>query len=78
MYISNDYRIVALTPIIMKTFERLVMGLVKSSTYDLLDLLQATDNIRLLFILKHSPITYAKILFVDFYSAFNAMVPELL
>ncbi|XP_061612198.1 galactokinase isoform X1 [Phyllopteryx taeniolatus] len=84
----NDYRPVALTSVIMKSFERLVLDHLKSVTGPLLDPLQfayqanrsAIDavNMGLHFILEHldSAGTYARILFVDFSSAFNTIIPE--
>ena len=86
----NDYRPVALTSVVMKTFERLVLTHLKTYTNHLLDPLQfayranrSVDdavNMGLHFILQHldSPNTYARILFVDFSSAFNTIAPALL
>uniref|UniRef100_A0A8C6PAK0 Reverse transcriptase domain-containing protein n=1 Tax=Nothobranchius furzeri TaxID=105023 RepID=A0A8C6PAK0_NOTFU len=86
----NDYRPVALTSVVMKSFERLVLPRLKSFTSPLLDPLQfvyranrSVDdaiNLALHFILQHldSPGTYARILFVDFSSAFNSILPALL
>ncbi len=86
----NDYRPVALTSVVMKSFERLVLPHLKSFTSSLLDPLQfayranrSVDdaiNLALHFILQHldSPGTYARILFVDFSSAFNTILPALL
>ena len=74
----------------MKTFERLVLTHLKAITNHLLDPLQfayranrSVDdaiNMGLHFILQHldSPGTYARILFVDFSSAFNTIAPALL
>ncbi|KAK3536977.1 hypothetical protein QTP86_029474 [Hemibagrus guttatus] len=86
----NDYRPVALTSVVMKSFERLVLSYLKDITDPLLDPLQfayranrSVDdavNMALHFILQHldSPGSYARILFVDFSSAFNTIVPALL
>ncbi|KAK3561861.1 hypothetical protein QTP86_017474, partial [Hemibagrus guttatus] len=86
----NDYRPVALTSVVMKSFERLVLSYLKDITDPLLDPLQfayranrCVDdavNMALHFILQHldSPGSYARILFVDFSSAFNMIVPALL
>ncbi|KAK3561510.1 hypothetical protein QTP86_006172 [Hemibagrus guttatus] len=86
----NDYRRVALTSVVMKSFERLVLSYLKDITDPLLDPLQfayranrSVDdavNMALHFILEHldSPGSYARILFVDFSSAFNTIVPALL
>ncbi|XP_076735994.1 uncharacterized protein LOC143412342 [Maylandia zebra] len=84
----NDYRPVALTSVVMKSFERLVLSHLKTLTAPLLDPLQfayranrSVDdaiNMALHFILQHldSPGTYARILFVDFSSAFNTILPD--
>ncbi|KAF0047685.1 hypothetical protein F2P81_001318 [Scophthalmus maximus] len=84
----NDYRPVALTSVVMKSFERLVLSHLKDITGPLLDSLQfayganrsADDavNMGLQYILHHldSPGTYARILFVDLSSAFNTIIPE--
>ncbi|KAK3539767.1 hypothetical protein QTP70_013200 [Hemibagrus guttatus] len=74
----------------MKSFERLVLSYLKNITDPLLDPLQfayranrSVDdamNMALHFILQHldSPGSYARILFVDFSSAFNTIIPALL
>ncbi len=84
----NDYRPVALTSVAMKSFERLVLAYLKASTGPLLDPLQfayranrSVDdavNMGLHYILQHldRPGTYVRILFVDFSSAFNTIIPE--
>ncbi|KAK3505641.1 hypothetical protein QTP70_021285, partial [Hemibagrus guttatus] len=86
----NDYRPVALTSVVMKSFERLVLSYLKDITDPLLDPLQfayranrSVDdavNMALHFILQHLdfPGSYARILFVDFSSAFNTIIPALL
>ncbi|KAK3525964.1 hypothetical protein QTP70_011683 [Hemibagrus guttatus] len=86
----NDYRPVALTSVVMKSFEHLVLSYLKDITDPLLDPLQfayranrSVDdavNMALHFILQHldSPGSYARILFVDFSSAFNTIIPALL
>ncbi len=86
----NDYRLVALTSVVMKSFERLVLAYLKASTGPLLDSLQFTYranrsvddavNMGLHFILQHldRPGTYVRILFVDFSSAFNSIIPDTL
>ncbi|KAI2650124.1 putative RNA-directed DNA polymerase from transposon BS [Labeo rohita] len=85
----NDYRPVALTSVVMKSFEKLVLAYLKDITGPLLDSLQfayranrSVDdavNIGLYFILQHlgRPGTYVRILFVDFSSAFNTIIPSL-
>ncbi|KAL0195062.1 hypothetical protein M9458_008634 [Cirrhinus mrigala] len=86
----NHYRPVALTSVVMKSFEKLVLAYLKDITGPLLDPLQfayranrSVDdavNIGLYFILQHldRPGTYVRILFVDFSSAFNTIIPSLL
>ncbi|TWW75377.1 putative RNA-directed DNA polymerase from transposon BS [Takifugu flavidus] len=86
----NDYRPVALTSVVMKSLERLILPHLKSITTPLLDPLQfayranrSVDdavNLALHSTLQHldSPGTYARILFVDFSSAFNTIRPALL
>ncbi len=84
----NDYRPVALTSVVMKSFERLVLAYLKASTGPLLDPLQFAYrtnrfvddavNMGLHFILQHLDRsgTYVRILFVDFSSAFNTISPD--
>ncbi|KAL0178960.1 hypothetical protein M9458_024402, partial [Cirrhinus mrigala] len=86
----NDYRPVVLTSVIMKSLEKLVLAYLKDTTGPLLDPLQfayranrSVDdavNMGLHFILQHldRPGTYVRILFVDFSSAFNTIIPTLL
>ena len=83
----NDYRPVTLTSVVTKSFERLVLSHLKFITDPLLDPLQFANrsvdhaiNTALRFILRHldSTGTYARILFVDFSSAFNNIIPALL
>ncbi|KAF0023368.1 hypothetical protein F2P81_023998 [Scophthalmus maximus] len=74
----NDYRPIALTSVVMKSFERLVLSHLKAITSPLLDPVQFTYrpnrsvddavNMALHFTLQHLnfPGTYARILFVDF------------
>ncbi len=74
----------------MKSFERLVLAHLKDITGPLLDPLQfayranrSVDdavNMGLHYILQHldKPGTYARILFVDFSSAFNTIIPDTL
>ncbi|KAK3561781.1 hypothetical protein QTP86_014205, partial [Hemibagrus guttatus] len=83
----NEYRSIALTSVVMKSFERLVLAYLKDITGPLLDPLQfayranrSVDdavNRGLHYILQHldKPGTYARILFVDFSSAFNTIIP---
>uniref|UniRef100_A0A673LUN5 Reverse transcriptase domain-containing protein n=1 Tax=Sinocyclocheilus rhinocerous TaxID=307959 RepID=A0A673LUN5_9TELE len=86
----NDYRPVALTSVVMKSFEKLVLAHLKDITGPLLDPLQfayranrSVDdavNMGLHYVLQHldRPGTYVRILFVDFSSAFNTIIPNLL
>ncbi|KAI2645814.1 Ribonuclease inhibitor [Labeo rohita] len=86
----NDCRPVALTSVIMKSLEKLVLAYLKDITGPLLDSLQfayranrsVNDavNMGLHFILQHldKPGTYVRILFVDFSSGFNTIIPTLL
>uniref|UniRef100_A0A3B1IGL0 Reverse transcriptase domain-containing protein n=1 Tax=Astyanax mexicanus TaxID=7994 RepID=A0A3B1IGL0_ASTMX len=86
----NDYRPVALTSVVMKSFERMVLTHLKNISDHQLDALQfayranrSVDdavNMGLHFILQHldRPRTYVRILFLDFSSAFNTIIPEIL
>ncbi len=86
----TDYRPVALTSVIMKSFEKLVLAHLKDITGPSLDPLQfayrenrsADDavNMGLYCVLQHldRPGAYVRILFVDFSSAFNTIIPNLL
>ena len=74
----------------MKVYERIVLSFVKQSTNNLMDPIQfayragrsVDDAVSLLVhnVLQHldSPKKYARILFIDFSSAFNTIVPSLL
>ncbi len=85
----NDYRPVALTSIIMKVFERLVKNYICSSIPDTLDPLQfdyrpnrSTDDA--ISHILHSSLTHidskngnhVRLLFIDYSSAFNSIVPS--
>ncbi len=84
----NDYRPVALTSVVMKVFERLVLRSLKAATDHQLDPHQfayranrSVDDavaLALHHILQHleSSGTYARVLFVDFSSAFNTIIPR--
>ncbi len=86
----NDYRPVALTSVVMKSFEKLVLAHLKDITGLLLDPLQfayranrSVDdavNMGLHYVLQHldRPGAYVRILFVDFSSAFNTIIPNCL
>ena len=84
----NDYRPIALTPIIMKCFERLVMQHIKSVLPPALDPYQfayranrSTDDA--ISTALHSALTHldtkdshVRMLFIDFCSAFNTIIPQ--
>uniref|UniRef100_A0A8C2G3L7 Reverse transcriptase domain-containing protein n=1 Tax=Cyprinus carpio TaxID=7962 RepID=A0A8C2G3L7_CYPCA len=84
----NDYRPVALTPILMKCFERLVMHHIKTALPPSLDPFQfayrsnrSTDDA--ISTTLHSALThlekkdsYVRMLFIDFSSAFNTIIPQ--
>ena len=84
----NDYRTVALTSVAMKCFERLVMAHINTIIPGTLDLLQfayrtnrSTDDaisIALHIALSHldKRNTYVRMLFIDYSSAFNTIVPS--
>ncbi|KAI3377374.1 hypothetical protein L3Q82_008562, partial [Scortum barcoo] len=84
----NDYRPVALTPIITKCFDRLVLAHLKSCLPPTLDPHQfayrqnrSTEDavsIALHSVLSHldNKNTYARLLFIDFSSAFNTVIPS--
>ncbi len=84
----NDYRPVALTPTITKCFERVVLAHIQSCMPDTLDPLQyayrtnrsTSDAIAaaLHFSLSHleDKDTYIRMLFIDYSSAFNTVIPR--
>ncbi|KAK1784329.1 hypothetical protein P4O66_003518 [Electrophorus voltai] len=87
----NDYRPVALTSVVMKCFEKLVRDFITSSVPASMDPLQfayrhnrSTDDA--IAHLLHTTLThldegrgnYVKMLFVDYSSAFNTIIPSLL
>ncbi len=86
----NDYRPVAVMSVAMKSFERLVLAYLKDTTTPLMNSLQFAYranrsvnnavNMGLHFILQYldRPGTYVRILFVDFSSAFNSIIPDTL
>ena len=86
--ILNDYRPVALTSVFMKVFEHLVLRSLKAATDHQLDPHQfayranrSVDDavaLALHHILQHLETsgTYARVLFVDFNSAFNTIIPR--
>ena len=84
----NDYRPVALTSVIMKCFERLVKYFICSSLSPTLDPMQfayrsnrSTDNA--IALTMHTALshldkgnTYVRMLFIDYSSAFNTIIPS--
>lgn len=84
----NDYRPVALTPVAMKCFEQVVKDHIKSNLPASMDHLQfayranrsAEDAVSTLLHLTLTHLedknTYARILLVDFSSAFNTILPQ--
>jgi hypothetical protein len=86
----NDYRPIALTPVVMKCLERLILKRLMNQTDDKLDPLQfayranrGTDDACILIvhtILEHleKPNTSARVLLIDFSSAFNTVKPSLM
>ena len=84
----NDYRPVALTPIIMKCFERVVLSHIQSSIPNTTDPLQyayrsnrsTSDAIAAALHVSLSHLenkdSYVRILFIDYSSAFNTVVPH--
>ncbi|KAI4876536.1 hypothetical protein NFI96_002224 [Prochilodus magdalenae] len=86
----NDYRPIALTPIVTKCFERLVMTHIKATIDVTVDphqyayrKNQSTDDA--ISSLVHTALThleqkdsYVRMLFVDFTSVFNTMIPQTL
>ena len=85
---KNDYRLVALTPNIMKCFESGVLTHIQSSIPETLDPLQYTYGLNrstsdtistdLHYSLSHleNKDSYIRMLFVDYSSAFNRVIPD--
>ncbi|KAK3540458.1 hypothetical protein QTP70_031011 [Hemibagrus guttatus] len=81
-------RLIALTPIIMKCFERLVMRQIKDLLPPSLDPMQfayhpnrSTDDaisttLHLSLTHMENKDTYVRMLFIDFSSAFNTIIPQ--
>ena len=84
----NDYRPVALTSVIMKGFERLILAYIKSVIPNTTDPYQfayrenrSVDDavcLALDYVYKHldKRNTYARMLFIDYSSAFNTIIPS--
>ncbi|KAI5098276.1 gastrula zinc finger protein XlCGF28.1-like [Silurus meridionalis] len=84
----NNYRPIALTPIVMKCFERLIMRHIKTQLPPSLDPMQfaycpnrSTDDAistTLHLALTHldNKDSYVRMLFIDFSSAFNTIIPQ--
>ena len=88
--LRNDYRPIALTPLLMKSFERIVLKYMLPQVEQLLDPLQFAYRTKrcvedatlsmLNVILEHIECrgSYARILFIDLSSAFNTIQPHLM
>ncbi|KAK3506672.1 hypothetical protein QTP70_013797 [Hemibagrus guttatus] len=86
----NDYRPIALTPIVMKCFKRLVLRHIKTQLPPSLDPLQfaycpnrstddaITTTLHLTFIHLDNKDSYVRMLFINFSSAFNTIIPQYL
>lgn len=83
----NDYRPVALTSIAMKVFERLICKQLASVVMDSYQFAYCANrsvddavSLCLHSILQHleAPATYARVLFIDYSSAFNTIIPTTL
>ncbi len=84
----NDYRPIALTTIMMKCFERLVMHNIKTSLPNTLDPLQfayrpnhsmddtISSTLHLALTHLENKDSYVRMLFIDFSSAFNTIIPQ--
>ncbi|KAK3530008.1 hypothetical protein QTP86_009388 [Hemibagrus guttatus] len=84
----NDYHLVALTPIVMKCFERLVIRHIKTQLPPSLDPLQfayrpnrstddtITTTLHLSLTHLDNKDTYVQMLFIDFSSAFSTIIPQ--
>ncbi|KAL0199309.1 hypothetical protein M9458_007849, partial [Cirrhinus mrigala] len=84
----NDYRPIALTPIMMKCFERLVMQNIKTSLPKHPDPLQfayrpnrskddaISSTLHLALTHLENKDSYVRMLFIDFSSAFNTIIPQ--
>ncbi len=87
---NNDFRPIALTSVVMKSMEKLIVSQLKLEVCPQLDPYQfaykrqrgTDDSINSLvhLVIKHleNPRAYAKLLYVDFSSAFNTLQPHIL
>ncbi|KAK3507850.1 hypothetical protein QTP70_001423 [Hemibagrus guttatus] len=88
VFCLNDYRPVALTPIVMKCFKRLVMRHIKTQLPPSMDPLQfayrpnhsidnsITTTLHLSLTHLDNKDTYVQMLFIDFSTAFNTITPQ--
>ncbi len=88
VFCLNDYRPIALTPIMMKCFERLVMQKIKNSLPNTLDPLQfayrpnrsmddaISSTLHLALTHLENKDSYVRMLFIEFSSAFNTIIPQ--
>ncbi len=88
VFCLNEYCPIAVTPVMMKCFERLVMHHIKSSLPSMLDPLQfayhpncSTDDaisstLHLALTHLEQKDSYDRMLFIDFSSAFNTIIPQ--
>ncbi|KAK3546942.1 hypothetical protein QTP86_005332 [Hemibagrus guttatus] len=88
VFCLNDYHPVALTPIVMKCFKRLIMKHIKTQLPPSLDPLQfanrpnrstndaITTTLHLSLTHLDNKDTYVRMLFIDFSSAFNTIIPQ--
>ena len=84
----NDYRLIALTSIVMKCFERIILHRLMKHTKPHLDPYQfaykQTEASKTLTLLHNAythlekPGSFVRILFIDFSSAFNSIQPHLM
>ena len=87
-YCLNDYKPIALTSVVMKTLERLVLQFMQSIVDPFLGRIQFAYrenrfiedavSLGLFYVLQHqdSPKAYARIFFVDYSSAYNTIIPQ--
>ncbi len=88
VFCLNDYLPITLTPITMKCFERLVIHHIKSSLQNMLDQFQfafrpnrftddaISSTLHLALTHLKQKDSYVRMLFIDFSSAFNTIIPQ--